>query len=420
MIHHTGEDHTTSETTPTNSAGRTAALVILALVYFVLGFVTCLNDTLVPFFRKGFMLNYSQSALVQFYFFLTYAVLSIPTSKLVIKIGYRKGIVLGFIISATGAAMFFPASLFNLYSLFLLALFILAAGFVLLQVAVNPYVTILGDPKTASSRFTLVQGVGSIGTTLAPIFGAGFILSKIDKAEVSSIALQIPYVVIAIVLILIALFFYRIRFPAISVTTNKTLQERSYQNAKSVFSFRNLNFGIVAIFMYVGAEVAIGTFLTNFISDTVHISDKEANKYVSFYWGGMLIGRLLGSFLLRVISPPAVLSFLAAIAMLLIIGSSTLDGYWAIYSLIAIGLCNSIMFATIFSLSVAGLKSFTMPASGLLSTAIVGGAVIPYVMGVVLDSYTWVLAFMVPFAAYAYILFYGLYGYRSKFSNGTL
>lgn len=394
------------------------ALIALGVLYFMMGLITCLNDTLVPFFKSGFTLSYAESSLVQFYFFLTYGIMSIPAGKVVGKIGYKNGMVLGFSVAAFGALLFFPASILHVYALFLTALFIVAIGIVLLQVAANPYVTILGPAKTASSRLTMVQGVGSIGTTVAPILGAYFILSKLSTSHASSEAVRYPYLGIAGMLILIAFTVSRLKLPVIKTAATKQVLVADTQ-AKGVFSYRNLNLGSIAIFVYVGAEVSIGTFLTNYISDILKIGVKDANTYVAFYWGSMVVGRLIGAVILKTIKPSYVLSFCAAMSIILIAVSITNTGQVAIWSMISIGLFNSVMFAIIFSLSVDGLGKYTTQASGILSTAIVGGAVISYTQGLLIDSYTWPIAFMLPLLCYLYILFYGLNGYLSKYNTAS-
>lgn len=400
-------DHKTQNYTP--------ALISLAVLYFMMGFITCLNDTLVPFFKKGFTLSYSQSSLVQVYFFLTYGIMSIPAGKLVERIGFKKGMVIGFSVAAVGALLFYPASVWHQYYLFLAALFIVAIGIVLLQVAANPYITVLGPAKTASSRLTLIQGVGSIGTTAAPIFGAFLILSRLQTSDAPSEAVRYPYLGIAALLIVIAIIVSRLALPVIKTShdISASLQEKQ----RNIFSFRNLNFGVIGIFMYVGAEVSIGTFLTNYIADTLKVTVTDANTYVAFYWGSMLVGRLIGSYILQRVKPPFVLSFCAIMAVVLIAVSINSAGPIAAWTMIAVGLCNSIMFATIFSLSVSGLKEYTTQASGLLSTAIVGGAIISFAQGLLKDHYDWRIAFILPLLCYVYILFYGVNGYKSKFSE---
>ena len=392
------------------------ALIALGVLYFMMGLITCLNDTLVPFFKSGFTLSYAGSSLVQFYFFLTYGIMSIPAGKLVERVGYQQGMVLGFSIAAFGALLFFPASILHIYSLFLAALFILAIGIVLLQVAANPYVTILGPAKTASSRLTMVQGVGSIGTTIAPILGTYFILADLDTSSGSSEAVRYPYLGIAGMLILIAFTVSRLKLPVIKMAPTQQLAEEN-EPVKGIFSFRNLNFGAIAIFVYVGAEVSIGTFLTNYIADILKIEIKDASNYVAIYWGSMLAGRLIGAFALKTLKPSYVLSICAAMSILLISISITNTGQLAIWSMILIGFFNSVMFAIIFSLSVDGLGKFTTRASGILSTAIVGGAVVSFLQGLLIDSYSWPVAFMLPLLCYLFILFYGLKGYRSKYNT---
>ncbi|MGC1243541.1 MAG: sugar MFS transporter [Chryseosolibacter sp.] len=396
----------------------TPALISLAVLYFMMGFITCLNDTLVPFFKKGFALSYSESSLTQFYFFLTYGIMSFPASKIVERVGYKNGMIFGFSIAAFGALLFFPASILHQYAIFLAALFILAIGIVLLQVAANPYITILGPARTASSRLTIVQAVGSIGTTVAPVFGAYFILSRLEESGTSSDAVKYPYIGIALLLLTIAFVVSRLKLPSIRPGSDAD-DHVSGNEATSVFSFRNLNFGVWAIFFYVGAEVSIGTFLTNYIADTVNIPEEKANSYVALYWGSMLFGRLTGYFLLKVIKPPFVLAVSAIMAMVLIIVSVTSSGYFAVWTMIAVGLCNAVMFATIFSLSVNGLGKYTTQASGVLSTAIMGGAIISLAQGLLKDVYPWQVSFVVPLACYLYIVFYGFNGYKSRFNANT-
>ena len=392
-------------------ANYTSALVSLAILYFMMGFITCLNDTLVPYFKNSFTLTYTQSSLVQFYLFLTYGIMSIPSGRIVERVGYKKGMVLGFSIAALGAILFFPAAVMHQYYLFLAALFVVAIGIVLLQVAANPYITVLGPARTASSRLTLIQGVGSIGTTVAPLFGASFILSSLQEADASSDAVKYPYLGIAALLLVIAFFVSRLNLPTIRAGAKSEVLS---DEGKSIFSFRNLKLGVWAIFCYVGAEVSIGTFLTNYIADTLTITEEQANNYVAFYWGSMLVGRLLGSLILKAVRPQVVLSASAVTAVLLIILSVSSTGNLAVWSMIAVGFCNSIMFATIFSLSVEGLGKYTTKASGILSTAIVGGAIVSFSQGFLIDHYTWLISFMLPLVCYLYILFYGVNGYRRQ------
>lgn len=336
--------------------------------------------------------------------------MSIPAGRLVGRIGYKSGMVWGFIIASLGAFLFWPASAFHTYELFLAALFIIAIGIVLLQVSANPYITILGSPETAASRLTLVQGVGSLGTTIGPIVGGYFILSRLQESNASSEAVIIPYMFIAATLLVIGIVVYMLKLPRFSNATEEIIETKK----SSIFKFRNLNFGIIGIFAYVGAEVAIGTFLTNYIADRLSIPDASASFYLSFYWGGMLVGRFIGAAVLKYVKPQTLLAVLACLAIILILISISSSGLVSVWSMVAIGLCNSVMFAIIFSLSVKGLGHYTTQASGLLSSAIVGGAVISYTQGYVMDHYSWGIAFLLPAMCYIYLVFYGLNGYRSK------
>ena len=333
--------------------------------------------------------------------------MSIPAGKIVERVGYKKGMVYGFAIAGGGAFLFLPAAWLHQYPLFLGALFVLAIGIVLLQVAANPYITLLGKPETASSRLTFIQGVGSLGTTVAPIFGAHFILSKLTNGS-SEETVSGPYIGIGFVLLLIALSISFIKLPG----TGAAPQHSDQQPKGNVFAFRNLRFGLIAIFMYVGAEVAIGTFLTNYIADLLHIKEHQANSYVAFYWGGMLVGRFGGSVLLKYFRPQRVLVVAAIAACLLIIISLLSSGHWAVWTMVATGICNSVMFAIIFSLSVNGLGTYTTKASGLLSTAIAGGAAIPYLKGLLIDHFSWVWGFALMILCYLYIVFYGTNGHK--------
>ncbi len=389
------------------------ALLSLAVLYFMNGFITCLNDTLVPFFKSGFTLSYAASSLVQFYFFLTYALMSFPAGKIVERVGYKNGMVLGFSVAAFGALLFVPAASLHVYEIFLAALFVLAIGIVILQVSSNPYITVLGPANTASSRLTLIQAVGSIGTTLAPIFGARYILSRLQESGESSDAVKYPYIGIAVLLLCIAAVVYKLKLPDVQAPTTGADQLPT-SNKTRIFSFRNLSFGAWAIFAYVGAEVSIGTFLTNYIADSLQLPVKDANSYVSFYWGGMLAGRLVGSYLLKYIKPSYVLVTCAVAAIGMIILSINSSGAVAAWTMISAGVFNSVMFAIIFSLSVKGLGKLTTRASGILSTAIVGGAIIPFTQGLVKDHYSWSISFLIPLVCYAYILFYGLNGYKPR------
>lgn len=385
------------------------ALFSLAVLYFMLGFITCLNDTLIPYFKAGFALSYMESSLVQFYFFAVYGIFSIPAGRIVARIGFRKGMVTGFLVAAAGALLFYPAALLHAYYLFLAALFIVAVGIVFMQVSANPYIVVLGRPETASSRMNMIQSVGSVGTIVAPLFGAAVILP--GMAAGASHAVKYPYAGIALLLVVISVVLWKMKLPEVRPSEEGTLE------GGSALGFRNLKLGALAIFFYVGAEVAVGSFLTNYIADTLAISEQDANRYVSFYWGAMLAGRLLGVGVLRVVRPQRMLAAAALAAIALIVVSMSSGGPLAVWALISVGLCNSVMFAIIFSLSVNGVGKRITQASGILSTAISGGAVIVVVQGWLIDSASWATAFIIPVLCYAYIAFYGINGYKPHRSS---
>lgn len=401
--------------TGTSPSSNRIALIALAAMYFMLGFITCLNDTLVPFFKRSFTLTYTESSLVQFYFFMTYGLFSIPIGKVVARVGYQRGIIWGFLFSAAGSLLFLPAASLHQYYLFLAALFIVAIGIVFMQVAANPYIIALGSPGTASSRLNMIQSVGSIGTIVAPLFGAATILPKLE-ISLSSAALILPYIGIASVLLLLSMVLGKLNLPRFA-SGAKSDQAGGSEKGRSALSFAHLRLGAIGIFCYVGVEVAIASFLTNYIADTLHIKEDAANRYVAYYWGGMLVGRLIGVMVLRRIRAATLLVFNCIICIGLILLSISTTGNVAVWSLILIGLFNSVMFAIIFSLSVAGLGKLATQASGILSTAISGGAVIVILQGFLIDKTSWAMAFIIPALCYLYIIFFGMRERRKKVHN---
>ena len=400
------------------------SLSILTSLFFIWGFITCLNDILIPHLKAMFTLDYTQSMLVQFCFFGAYFMMSVPSGYYVDKMGYKNGIITGLFIAGLGCLLFYPAAGAHSYALFLGAFFVLASGITLLQVAANPFVTVLGSPETASSRLTLTQAFNSLGTTLAPYLGAVFILSVSQKStdEIHSfdvqqlvtvqteqaLAVQNAYLLLAGVLFALAIIFALIKLP--------TIQSQSHQNEQtkttliSAWHYPHLILGAIAIFVYVGSEVAIGSFLVSFLGQThiAALSVQDAGKYVSFYWGGAMIGRFLGVALMQKIQSSRLLAFHALAAVLLILTAIFARGDLAMWSLLAVGLCNSIMFPTIFSLALNGLGSHMGQGSGILCAAIVGGAIIPLVQGMIADNVGLQMSLFLPVSCYFYIGFYGL------------
>jgi MFS transporter, FHS family, L-fucose permease len=402
------------------------ALSVITTVFFMWGFLTCLNDILIPHLKAVFELDYAQAMLVQFTFFGAYFLMSLPAGRLVARLGYKKGIVAGLIIAAIGAIGFWPAAGMRLYPAFLAALFVLATGITVLQVAANPYVALLGPEKTSSSRLTLAQALNSLGTTIAPWFGSLLILSTqvksaSDIAQLSAHqqtlyrlqeaqSVQLPYIGLAVVLGLLAIFVWVFNLPSLEESTEKA--DTTHHTLLDALRYPHVLFGVLGIFFYVGAEVSIGSFMVNYLSqpDIGHMSEQDAAHYVSLYWGGAMVGRFLGSWLLAHVSPRKLLAAFSAVNMLLLLATITTSGTTAMYSIVAIGLFNSIMFPTIFSLGIERMGPLTGKASSLLIMAIVGGALMPYLQGHLADSIGVQHAFVLPLLCYAYIVFYGLRG----------
>ncbi|TQR60404.1 sugar MFS transporter [Campylobacter troglodytis] len=391
------------------------ALATLTALFFAMGFITVLNDILIPHLKVIFDLNYFEAALIQFCFFGAYFITGGLFGKLISKIGYPAGVISGFVLTAFGCVLFYPAASTASYPIFLGALFILASGVVLLQTAGNPFVTLLAPNKEASA-LTLVQAFNSLGTTLGPLFGATFILSgtaqyasKMQEAQ----SVQVPYLIIAGVLILLAVLVYLLRLPDV----RKRAQEISEENQDkrlNVFEYPHLILGAAAIFFYVGAEVAIGSFLILTMKEVAEIDEVTGAKYIAFYWGGAMVGRFIGSAIMSKIAPNKCLAFNATMAILLSIIAIVVDGQIAMLALLAIGLFNSIMFPTIFSLATKNLGKLSSEASGLICMAIVGGALIPPVQGLVADYSNLLLSYIVPVLCYFYILFFALKGYTPR------
>lgn len=399
-------------------------LAVVTTLFFMWGFLTCLNDILVPHLKAIFDLTYAKAMLIQFAFFSAYFLFSIPWSKVVNAIGYQKTMVVGLLTMAAGAFLFLPAASAASFPLFLTALMILAAGITGLQVAANPYVVVLGQPETASSRLDLTQAFNSLGTTIAPKLGGLLILAAAPLAieELRQLAPQalhayrvqeaatvkLPYTVIGIVLILLAVLIGSCKLPKIEMAA----YQRGSNMNDSIWKHSNLILGAIGIFAYVGAEVSIGSFLVNYFgqADIANFSAKTAAGYVSFYWGGAMVGRFLGAGLLRRFKPGSLLGLCAIAAALLVTISMAATGHVAMWTILAVGLFNSIMFPTIFSLGVAELGPLTGNASGLLNMAIVGGAILPVLQGVIADRVGIHHAFLLPVICYLYILFYGFWG----------
>ena len=399
-------------------------LVIVTTLFFMWGFLTCLNDILVPHLKAIFELSYAKVMLVQFAFFSAYFLFSLPWAKVVNRIGYQKTMVIGLLTMAVAAFLFLPAASMASYTLFLTALLVLAAGITGLQVAANPYVVVLGKPETASSRLDLTQAFNSLGTTIAPKLGGLLILASVplateelDKLSAQALhvyrvqqasSVKLPYALIGVALLLLAILIGLAKLPKIvHCTRHEKVQD-------SIWRHPSLVLGAIGIFAYVGAEVSIGSFLVNYFGtpEIANMPAKTAAGFVSFYWGGAMLGRFLGAALLRRFKPARLLAVAAIVAGILVIVSMLSGGRLAMWSILSVGFFNSIMFPTIFSLGVAELGPLTGDGSGVLNMAIVGGAILPVLQGLIADRIGIHHAFLLPVICYLYIVYYGLSGAR--------
>lgn len=413
------------EATPSTSANganleNRFALISLTILFFMWGFITAMNDILIPHLKAVFSLSYTQAMLVQFCFFTAYFLVSVPAGRIVSKWGYASGMALGLGAACVGCLLFVPSANYATYWMFLLALFVLAAGITTLQVAANPLVTLLGAPETASARLNMTQAFNSLGTTVAPIIGGivifGSMSEEMTSENVDVGAVVVPYLVLAGVLALLAVYFKRLKLPA-SVSNNEEKQEavieQDSEKAPSIWQQPHLVLGAIGIFVYVGAEVSIGSFLINYFgeSNIAGLSEGQAAHYVAYYWGGAMVGRFIGAALMKYVAANKILVFNSIASVVLIATSIFSEGSVAMWTILLVGLCNSIMFPTIFSLAIAKLGPLTSQGSGLLCLAIVGGAVVPLIQGVLADTIGIQLSFFLPLICYLYIGFYGVRGY---------
>jgi len=391
---------------------------IATVLFFMWGFLTCLNDILIPHLKGIFSLNYGQALLVQFAFFSSYFIFALPSGKLVVM--------------AAGALLFLPAATLASFPLFLSALVILAAGITALQVSANPYVTNLGPQATAASRLNLAQAFNSFGTTIAPFFGGALILGAIQaspekirsfsaamlqtyRAQQAS-SVRLPYLGIALMLLVLAVAIALIKLPTTDFTRDFRPGELQTSVTGSIWSHPYLLMAALGIFVYVGAEVSIGSFLINYLGlpQVLSLSEKSAAHYVSFYWGGAMVGRFIGSWVLRYISTGKALAGAALIACCLVVTTMLTGGNVAMVSVIAIGFFNSIMFPSIFTLGLAGLGELTSKGSSLMVQAIVGGAILPLAEGHLADRVGVQHAFIIPAVCYVYIAIFGILSARRR------
>ena len=400
-----------------------SAMAMMTTLFFIWGFCTVLNDALIPHLQSVFSLNYTRASLIQLFFFGSYFIFAQPAGKLIERIGYQRTMVVGLVTMAVGALLFFPAASMASYPFFLGAQVVLAAGITLLQVAANPYITILGPPETASSRLNLTQAFNTLGDVVAPYVGSILILGGAEAAAHAATqtrveqaaSVKLPYLLLTGVLLILALAIAFYRFPRLEVTRDFRPGELGGRR-DSLWNHPHLYLGAVAIFIYVGAEVSVGSFLAKYLSDPTitGLPLAKATKLVTLYWLGMAIGRFVGSGLMQRISSATLLALSGVGAAVMVLCSLFGTGYFAAATILGVGLFNSIMFPTIFTLGVAELGTLTGRGSGLLVQAIVGGAAIPVLMGFFADRIGIHHSLFLPFLCYLFIIYYGWRGYRIK------
>lgn len=399
--------------------------VFIIALFFIFGGITSLNDVIIPKLKELFTLDYAEAMFVQSAFFAAYAIVSIPAAAIVRRAGYMRTAAIGLLTMMAGCLLFVPASASATFGVFLFALFVLAAGITVVQVVANPLISLLGPPRTAHSRLTFAQAFNSLGTTIFPYVGSILILgglAKVDSKTLTGAALDAyraaetktvvhTYIGLAVALAIVAAVVWSRR----NRLHEKQSQTGSIWRAFDLLARPRFGIGALCIFLYVGAEVAIGSLIVNYLmqADTLGLTDQAAGKHVPFYWGGALIGRFIGAGVLRMVSPGKVLAGVAAGAIVLILISANSTGAASAWSLLAIGLMNSIMFPTIFSLASEGLGRRAAEGSGVIATAIVGGAVIPPLTGKLADmSGSLHFALLLPALCYVVIAGYGLYARR--------
>ena len=399
-------------------------LTLLASLFFMWGFITVINNTLLPHLRSVFDLSYTQTTLIESVWFIAYFFASIPSAKLIERVGYQRAMVIGLGMMAAGALIMVPAARIPSYGVTLFALFVIASGITLLQVAANPYVAVVGPPETASSRLNLVQAFNSAGATLAPLFGGYLILGRSTSgtaaagstavltqterlADAQSVVL--PYLIVAGILVVLAVVIARFPLPSMGTATERS--SKADRAGQSLWTHRNLVFGIPAIFIYLIAEIGVANLFINFVSqpEIGNLTHEQASHYLFILWGGMMVGRLVGSYVMRTVPAEKVLVFASIGAFVVMMIATFTTGHVAMWALISVGLFHSIMFPTIFTLGIRGLGPLTEEGSGLLIMAIAGGALV-IVQGWLADHYGLQMSFLLTAACELYVLFYAVWG----------
>ena len=421
----------TAQPTVTSNVAVSAyrpTLMLLATLFFMWGFITVINNTLLPHLRSVFDLNYTQTTLIESTWFIAYFFASLPSAWLIERIGYKRAMVVGLAIMSLGALLMIPAARIPSYGVMLTALFVIASGITLLQVAANPYVAVVGPADSAPARLNLVQAFNSFGTTLAPLFGGALILGRstsgtaaagaaavLTPAErlADAHAVQLPYLIVALVLIGLAVVIARFPLPAMGVAAART--DYAPVRRMDLLKHRNLVFGVPAIFIYLIAEIGVSNLFINFVSQPKigNLTHEQASHYLFLLWGGMMVGRFAGSVVMRKIPAERVLAAAATAACAVMLIASFTTGHLAMWALISVGLFHSIMFPTIFTLGIRGLGPLTEEGSGFLIMAIAGGALV-IVEGWLADHYGLQTSFLLTAACEVYVLFYALWGSKTK------
>ena len=415
---------------PAGSASGTAkygpALALLTSLFFIWGFITVINNTLLPHLRSVFDLNYTQTTLIESTWFIGYLVASVPAAKLIERAGYKRALVIGLVIMTIGSLGMIPAARLPSYGVTLASLFTVSCGIAILQVAANPYVAVIGPAKSAESRLTLVQAFNTTGDFLAVIFGRYLILDRTVSGTSGegvhltyaqrmndALATQLPYLIIAGVLAVLAVLIARANLPALGSSTQRVA--RAERKNLSLWKHPNLVFGVGAIALYVWAEISVGNLFINFASqpNIGNVTHEKAAFFLMFVWGGMAIGRFVGAGIMRYIAPEKVLAAFSVAALVCMLVASFAHGPTAMYGLMAVGLFHSIMFPTIFALAIRGLGPLTEEGSGLLIMAIAGGALVLF-QGKLADAYGIQISFLVTAACELYVLFYAMWGSKTR------
>ncbi|HLG89555.1 MAG TPA: sugar MFS transporter [Alphaproteobacteria bacterium] len=402
-----------------------AALRLLASLFFIWGFITVINNTLLPHLRAVFDLNYTQTTLLESVWFIAYFVASLPSAWLIERVGYKRAMVIGLLIMAGGALGMIPAARIPSYGVVLVALFVIASGITLLQVAANPYVSVVGPPETASSRLNFVQAFNSLGTTLAPLFGGYLILGRSISGRAGDAfqamgaadrladarSVQLPYLIVAVVLVILAIVIARFPLPAMGAATRRSVAAERKKD--SLWRHRNLIFGVPAMFMYLIAEIGVSNLFINFVSEPEigNLTHEQASHYLFLLWGGMMLGRFIGSSLMRYVPAERVLAAASIGAAAVVLVAALGAGQVAMWALISVGLFHSIMFPTIFTLGIRGLGPLTEEGAGLLIMAIAGGALV-VVQGAFADSFGLQRSFLLTAACELFVLSYAVWGAR--------